>query len=314
MLMSTINGENKSLRVFISSTFNDLENEREAVRKIISKLGAKDIAMENLGACDERPKDRCLRLIREESNVFVGIYAYRYGNILPGENKSITELEYDEATKCGIKRHIYILDENADWLPKLVDTGREAALLESFKKKLKQELWIQKFSNKDQLASCVATDIVNEFPQYIYRHVGSDGIKGNNPNSSDQWNETRGNVYKENRNVFLAHKLIVSDRPKQKYDIAIYLMPHRSNDPKFLRVDLSDVAKAEFFMGEHFSNKVFTSKNKGGTIGIVVSAYGSFLCTCRVTFSDRTQVIMNRYIDFEMGARIKNLEFQWNEG
>ncbi len=30
--------------------------------------------MENIGALDERPKDECLRLVCEESDVFVGIF------------------------------------------------------------------------------------------------------------------------------------------------------------------------------------------------------------------------------------------------
>jgi len=36
-------------------------------------------------------------------------------------------------------------------------------------------------------------------------------------------------------------------------------------------------------------------------IGVRTSAYGPFLCTCRVTFIDGHVAFHSRYIDFEMG-------------
>jgi hypothetical protein len=36
-------------------------------------------------------------------------------------------------------------------------------------------------------------------------------------------------------------------------------------------------------------------------MGVRLSAYGPFLCTCLVTFEDGEQVSLYRYIDFEMG-------------
>ncbi len=63
-------------RVFVSSTYTDLREYRDAVQKAIRQLGSIDISMENFGAKDDRPKAECLRVIREESDLFVGIYAY----------------------------------------------------------------------------------------------------------------------------------------------------------------------------------------------------------------------------------------------
>ena len=55
-------------RIFVSSTYEDLKEYREAVTKGIRELGAIDVAMEHLGARDERPKEESLRLVREESD------------------------------------------------------------------------------------------------------------------------------------------------------------------------------------------------------------------------------------------------------
>jgi hypothetical protein len=84
-------------RVFVSSTFLDLTEHRKSVQEAIRQLGAIDVSMENFGARDERPKAECLRLIQEESDSFIGVYAHRYGYIPKGERKSITEAEYDAA-------------------------------------------------------------------------------------------------------------------------------------------------------------------------------------------------------------------------
>lgn len=77
--------------VFVSSTFKDLKAHRNTVREGIRQLGAIDVSMENLGARDERPKEECLRLIKEESQIFVGIYAHRYGFVPQGDDVSITQ-------------------------------------------------------------------------------------------------------------------------------------------------------------------------------------------------------------------------------
>lgn len=292
------------LRVFVSSTFSDLEEYRRAVCDIIRQFGAVDVAMEHLGAHDERPKELCMSLVREGSDAFVGIYAHRYGTVPKGDTRSITELEYDEATRCGLKRLIYIIDDKTPWQKNFIDDGDKAKLLNSFKDRLRQKHFCKFFTNKHELAAFVVADIAREF--FLYPVVGPGGESGKNPKNIQEWNEARVGTYRDNRNVFLAHTLQPSKKAGQDYDIAIYLIPHRSNDPKYLRNDLSDIVEAEFFLGEYFNNKVFRVKNKGGTVGIVVSAYGPFLCTCRVMFSDGHRVMLNRYIDFEMGSQIRH--------
>jgi len=103
------------MRVFVSSTFLDLQDHGVGVRDVIRQLGAIDVCMEHFGARDERPKDECLRLIREEADIFVGIYAHRYGCIPKGDAVSITEAEYDQATNVPLKRLIYLIDETIPW-------------------------------------------------------------------------------------------------------------------------------------------------------------------------------------------------------
>lgn len=155
-------------RVFVSSTLIDLREYRMRVQEVIRQLGAIDISMEHFGARDERPKDECLRLIREESNLFVGIYAHRYGFIPNGDQKSITEQEYDAATNENLARFIYIIDDDAAWKPAYIDKDVLAEKLMRFKAKLKASHTCKYFSNQDQLASFVAAD--------LGRHLTGSGV------------------------------------------------------------------------------------------------------------------------------------------
>lgn len=148
-----------SIRVFVSSTFSDLANYREVVQKVIRQFGAIDISMENFGARDKRPKEECLRIISEECDFFVGIYAHKYGYIPEGDNLSITEAEYDAASKKGIHRLIYLLNETTPWIPDYIEKGIGEEKLHKFKDRLKTKHICNFFSNEFELAAKVVADL-----------------------------------------------------------------------------------------------------------------------------------------------------------
>ncbi|HWT02623.1 MAG TPA: DUF4062 domain-containing protein [Pyrinomonadaceae bacterium] len=149
-------------RVFVSSTFEDLKEFREAVQKYIRRLGAVDISMENFGARDERPKEECLRLINEESDFFVGIYAHRYGYVPEGEGVSITEAEYHAAVAAKVTTLVYLVDEKTPWVLTHVDEGQARDRLRKFKEKLNAEHVRAVFSTPEGLAAQVAADLGRE--------------------------------------------------------------------------------------------------------------------------------------------------------
>ncbi|MEW5975070.1 MAG: pYEATS domain-containing protein [Acidobacteriota bacterium] len=118
------------------------------------------------------------------------------------------------------------------------------------------------------------------------------------PSVQDSWAAEREEIYRKNRGVFLTHVLSPSKDPGQEFDIFIYLIKHKSED-------LGDIKHADFFFGHMWGNRVFKEKQKAGRIGVSTSAYGPFLCTCRVTFSDGYETKINRYVDFEMGRLVQ---------
>ena len=108
------------------------------------------------------------------------------------------------------------------------------------------------------------------------------------------WEVERASMYRDNRGVFLAHLISPSGEPGQEFDIFVFLVRHKSEN-------FADVDHAEFFFGPYWGNEVFKEKASGaGPIGVSTSAYGPFLCTCRVHFQDGYTALLSRYIDFEM--------------
>src|ERR1051325_4069643 len=110
-------------KVFVSSTFIDLETYRQAVALCIRRMGFDDIAMEYFVAEDSRPLTECLQAVRG-SDLYVGLFAWRYGFVPETDNlnrRSITEMEYREALAHNKDCLILLLDPGTPWLPALFD-------------------------------------------------------------------------------------------------------------------------------------------------------------------------------------------------
>jgi predicted ATPase len=84
------------LRVFVSSTIEELAAEREAAREAIERLRLTPVLFD-LGARSLPPAD-VYRAYLDDSDVFVGIYGERYGWVGPGMERSGLEDEFRRST------------------------------------------------------------------------------------------------------------------------------------------------------------------------------------------------------------------------
>src|SRR5207245_1986841 len=80
------------LRAFVSSTLQELGDERAAARDAILQLHLAPVLFE-LGARPHPPR-QLYRAYLDQSHIFIGIYWQRYGWIAPGEEISGLEDEY----------------------------------------------------------------------------------------------------------------------------------------------------------------------------------------------------------------------------
>ena len=83
---SHIRTPDQRLRVFVSSTLQEVAAERAAARDAITHLRLAPVMFE-LGARPHPPKD-LYRAYLEQSDIFVGIYWQKYGWVAPDMNIS----------------------------------------------------------------------------------------------------------------------------------------------------------------------------------------------------------------------------------
>jgi predicted ATPase len=112
-----INTPDQRLRVFVSSTMEELAAERQAVRDAVTRLRLVPVMLE-LGARPHPPRE-VYRAYLAQSQVFIGIYWQRYGWVAPEEQLSVLEDEY--RLSAGMPRLLYVKTPAPDREPRLAE-------------------------------------------------------------------------------------------------------------------------------------------------------------------------------------------------
>ena len=129
------------MRIFVSSSFEDLKEHRAAAIRVLRQLGHQVLAMEDMTAGASAPISKVVEMV-DRSEAYVGIFAWRYGYIpaapangpgaeptvrvpvvkgaTPGET-SITHCEYLRALERRLPIMAFLLDVNYPWPPQFVD-------------------------------------------------------------------------------------------------------------------------------------------------------------------------------------------------
>jgi tetratricopeptide (TPR) repeat protein len=144
------------MKVFLSSTYNDLIEHRRAAHDALEQLGLHVIWMESFGARPEDSTKACLKEV-EESDLFVGIYAHRYGYIPKDSAVSITEQEFDHAQKLSKPIFGFIVNEEHPWSPRSIEHDKETKL-DAFLGKVKKKP-VEFFTTPDHLANNIASSV-----------------------------------------------------------------------------------------------------------------------------------------------------------
>ena len=153
--------------VFISSTFEDLQEHRRSVWEMLRKRpDVKVHGMEEFGARAETPLETCMAEV-EQADVYIGIVGFRLGSVDSTSGKSFTQLEFERSVELAKYRLIYIADEKTATFPAIAfekDTRRQSRL-NAFKSTLREQQVIQTFSTPADLAEKIQRDIQRDFPQ-----------------------------------------------------------------------------------------------------------------------------------------------------
>ena len=144
----------KKYQVFVSSTYEDLQEERKAVMESLLQMNCFPVGMEYFNASDESQWDVIKQLI-DECDYYVLIIAGRYGSIEESTGISYTQKEYEYAVSKGIPV-ITFLHKEPSSLPKSKTEQNEESetKLNAFKTDVQKRL-CRFWTTADNLASQV---------------------------------------------------------------------------------------------------------------------------------------------------------------
>lgn len=158
------------MSVFLSSTSLDLAEHRRAVKEGLDRIGERVLRMETFGARPDEPTRASLSEVGE-CDLFVGIYAYRYGFVPPNTHASVTELEYERAIELEKPVFGFVVDEDFDWKPSFIEGEPGRARLAALKQRLSASHIIERFTSPTDLAFKVSTSVSNYLSKQLQRHI-----------------------------------------------------------------------------------------------------------------------------------------------
>lgn len=148
----------KKFQVFLSSTYEDLKEQRDQVIKAILEMGHIPVGMEMFSAADEEQWKIIQRQI-DQSDYYVVVAAHKYGSVT-GDGISYTEKEYDYAVEKGVPVLGFVIDAKASWPSDLMEQSADKrASLQAFKDKIKGRL-VNFWSSKDDLHAKVSISLM----------------------------------------------------------------------------------------------------------------------------------------------------------
>src|SRR5262245_37254697 len=173
-MTQTIRTPDQRVRIFVSSTLQELAEERTAAKDAIQKMRLTPVMFE-MGARAHPPRD-LYRAYLAQSDVFLGIYWQRYGWIAPGETVSGLEDEYVLAG--SMPKLVYI---------KSAET-REARLDELIGR-IRQEdkVSYRPFANAEELQELVANDIALMLTERFAAAAPADAGAGPESDAPPAW-------------------------------------------------------------------------------------------------------------------------------
>jgi hypothetical protein len=147
-------------QIFVSSTYEDLKEQREQAVKMILRIGHLPVGMEMFNAANSTQWEIIKRHI-DNSDYYIVILAHRYGS-MDEKGVSYTEKEYNYALEKGIPCLGFVIDKSVSWPPSLISTGKDANKLTTFKEKIKNRM-VSFWTSGDNLASSILSSLSEAF-------------------------------------------------------------------------------------------------------------------------------------------------------
>ena len=206
----------KKYQVFLSSTYEDLKDERRRVIEVIINSDCMPVGMEFFPASPDDPL-KYIKKIIDDSDFYLLIIGGRYGTIPKGEKCSFTELEYEYAKSVNKKIIAFIFHDIQDLPYGKVDNKASLAKLKKFISKLNgiTKAW----RNSDELSKEVVLSL-NE----LRKNSNEDGwVKATPENISYMYENMVNSKELMAKDELLAVVVGHTDKKRQDYFEGLYL-------------------------------------------------------------------------------------------
>lgn len=170
----------KKYQVFVSSTYEDLQEERKKVMEVLLQMNCFPVGMEYFNASDDSQWEVIKSLIRE-CDYYVLIVAGRYGSIEEESGKSYTQKEFEYAIEQGVPV-ISFVHKHPESLPaaKYEQDPLKREKLEEFKSCVQKKL-CKMWENADELSS----HVILSLNSLIKSHPRTGWIKADEVSSAE---------------------------------------------------------------------------------------------------------------------------------
>jgi hypothetical protein len=192
--------------VFVSSTFKDLEKERDTASRALMEVDCFPAGMESFPAADIQQLDY-IKTVIDICDYYVLIIGGRYGSISE-EGVSFTEKEYDYAIskKIPVLAFIHAAPEKLS-LENSEATQEARDKLEQFKAKAMEGRLVRRWENKDDLSAKIITSITRA--KKMNPAIG--WVRGNKTSSMESLEEINAlrkqNIMLSQQNTMLSQKI-----------------------------------------------------------------------------------------------------------
>lgn len=146
----------------MSSTVRDLPVHREKVRDACLRQKVLPSMMELWPAIDADGIKASLDKV-DEADLYLGVFAFRYGYIPDGASLSVTEMEYNRAIERNIPRLVFLMHDSHPLTAADVDKDESAVKLQALKERLKKERSVAFFRSPEDLLALVV-DSLSKLP------------------------------------------------------------------------------------------------------------------------------------------------------
>ena len=192
---------NKKLQVFVSSTYTDLKEERQAAVEAILDAGHIPAGMELFKAGNDSQLKTIYKWI-DESDVYMLILGGRYGSVESKSGKSYTQLEYEYALSKDIPVFAVVLSQ--DFLTSKINSlGLEKTMEQDYPDKHKsfKAIVMSKIIREVDDCKDIKIAIHTTLNEFLNEHDLIGWVRNTNENDTIQLSKDYATMLKENNSL-----------------------------------------------------------------------------------------------------------------